>query len=207
MKTVAITGGIGSGKTRVCGILSARGIPVYDSDSAAKRLYDTDDTLPDAIEEAFGCGIRRPDGRLDREKLASLVFPSPDRLAVLEGIVHPAVLRDFLRWRAMNEANLPDGLPSPAFFGKAPFVVLESAVILDKPAFLSEVDRVVLVDAPLTLRLRRSCGRDGCDEGKIIERMARQHFDLSKVDAILRNAGTPEDLKAETEKVFRGLSL
>ena len=61
MRTVAVTGGIGSGKSTVCSILSARGIPVYDSDSAAKRLYRDDDSLLDAIEEAFGRGVRLPD--------------------------------------------------------------------------------------------------------------------------------------------------
>ena len=58
MRTVAVTGGIGSGKSAVCAILSIRGVPVYDSDSAAKGLYAIDRSLLDAIEEAFGCGIR-----------------------------------------------------------------------------------------------------------------------------------------------------
>ena len=151
MKTVAIPGGIGCGKTAVCGFLSARGIPVYDSDSSAMRLYDADDSLPDAVEETFGCAMRLSDGRLDREKLASLVFSSPDKLAALEAIVHPAVLRDFHRWKTMHEANLRED--AAAFFGKAPFVVIESAIILNKPAFLLQTDRVVLVDSPLPLRL------------------------------------------------------
>ena len=90
MKTVAITGGIGSGKTEVCEFLATRGIPVYDSDSAAKRLYDADDTLLDAIEEAFGCGIRLQNGRVDRENCLHRV---PFREACyLEDIIHPAVL-------------------------------------------------------------------------------------------------------------------
>lgn len=207
MKTVAVTGGIGSGKSAVCGILASRGIPVYDSDAAAKRLYGADESLLDAIEEAFGCGIRLPGGQLDREKLAALVFPAPDNLAQLEAIVHPAVLQDFRRWKALNEAVLEDSRPASSFFGKPPFVVIESAIILNKPAFLRETDRVVLVDAPLSLRLQRAGARDGQGTDRILQRMARQRFDLSKVDAILRNGGSPEDLRRETETVFRTLHL
>ncbi|MBO6221000.1 MAG: dephospho-CoA kinase, partial [Bacteroidales bacterium] len=74
MKTVAVTGGIGSGKSTVCSILSASGIPVYEADSAAKRLYAKDDSLLDAIEEAYGCSIRIPGGALDTRKLAGIAF-------------------------------------------------------------------------------------------------------------------------------------
>ena len=95
MITFAVTGGIGSGKSAVCRIIAAEGIPVYDSDSAAKRLYQTDDSLLDAIEEAFGCSIRKADGKFDKAKLTELAFFSKDNLAKLDGIVHPAVLRDF----------------------------------------------------------------------------------------------------------------
>jgi dephospho-CoA kinase len=205
MKTVAITGGIGSGKTEVCEFLATRGIPVYDSDSAAKRLYDADDTLLDAIEEAFGCGIRLQNGRVDREKLASIVFPSPEKLAILEDIIHPAVLQDFRRWKAMNETMFGNEGPSAVFFGKSPFVVIESAIILNKPAFLRETDRVLLVDAPLAVRLERASFRDGKDKETVIRRMDRQRFDLSKVDAVIHNAGSLADLHSEIENVFRRL--
>ena len=197
MKTVAVTGGIGSGKSTVCSILSASGIPVYEADSAAKRLYAKDDSLLDAIEEAYGCSIRLPGGALDTRKLAGIAFSSPDKLRVLEGIVHPAVLKDFLRWKALQST----------LHGDKPYCVIESAIILDKPEFLSHVDKVVLVDASLSTRLRRACERDGAEPEEIIRRMSAQHFDLSKVDAILRNEGSEADLQTETLRVFRGLDL
>lgn len=207
MRTVAVTGGIGSGKSAVCTLLSERGIPVYDSDSAAKRLYSKDDSLLDAVEEAFGCGLRLPDGTFDRARLASIVFSAPERLRTLEGIVHPAVLRDFKRWNAMQSARFEGRGCSDAFFGKEPFCVLESAIILDKPEFLSAVSKVVMVDAPLALRLERACRRDGTSQEEIIQRIAAQRFDISKVDAFIRNNGTPALLKTETEKVFGGLKF
>ncbi|MBO6172608.1 MAG: dephospho-CoA kinase [Bacteroidales bacterium] len=197
MKTVAVTGGIGSGKSTVCNILSASGIPVYEADSAAKRLYAKDDSLLDAIEEAYGCSIRLPGGALDTRKLAGIAFSSPDKLKVLEGIVHPAVLKDFLRWKALQST----------LHGDKPYCVIESAIILEKPEFLSHVDKVVLVDASLSTRLRRACERDGAEPEEIIRRMSTQHFDLSKVDAILRNEGSEADLQTETLRVFRGLDL
>ena len=196
MRIVAVTGGIGGGKSTVCSLLSGQGIPVYDADSAAKRLYAKDDTLLDSIEEAYGCSIRHPDGSLDKEKLAGIAFSSPEKLKTLEGIIHPAVFMDFQRWKAL-QASRYDGH----------FCVIESAIILGKPEFLALVDKVVLVDASLATRLRRACERDNVEPEKVISRMAAQKFDLSKVDAIIRNEGSLEDLEKEVGKVFRGLDL
>lgn len=207
MRTVAVTGGIGSGKSSVCAILAGRGIPVYDSDSAAKRLYSKDDSLLDAAEETFGCGLRMPDGTLDRARLASIVFSAPEKLRALEGIVHPAVLLDFKRWNAMQSVRFEGQGRSDIFFGKEPFCVIESAIILDKPEFLSVVSRVVMVDASLALRLERARLRDGTSLEKVVQRIGAQRFDLSRVDAFIRNNGTLARLKTETEKVFCGLEF
>lgn len=205
MRTVALTGGIGSGKSEVCAILSKRGIPVYDSDSAAKGLYDKDCSLLDSIESAFSSRLRLPDGMLDRSKLASIVFSSPERLKILEGIIHPAVLMDFREWKACQEALFDDRRGAEMFFGKRPFCVLESAIILNKPEFLSLVSKVVMVDAPLTLRVERAIARDNVPRDRILDRIATQKFDLAEVDAIIHNDGTKDMLRQETEKIFRGL--
>jgi dephospho-CoA kinase len=197
MKTVALTGGIGSGKSTARSVLTGMGIPVYDSDSAAKRLYREDDSLLDSIESAFGRSVRASDGSPDFRKIASIVFSSQDRLATLESIVHPAVLSDFRRWKASMESR--DEV--------APFCVLESAIILEKPDFLKYIDKVVLVDASLQTRLKRASERDGVEPSEILKRMAVQRFDLSKVDAIIHNDGTKEELEAEVRKVFRSLGL
>lgn len=205
MKTVAVTGGIGGGKSAVCAILKDRGVPVYDSDSAAKRLYALDENLLDSIEEAFGCSIRLENGALDAPKLASIVFSSPEKLKTLENIVHPAVKRDFLRWKAAQDDRFgPEG-PSDTFFGNEPFCVIESAIILNKPEFLSLADKVLMVDAPLQVRLQRACSRDGVSQADVIRRMAAQSFDLSKVDLMIRNDGTLDDLRRSVAEVFAGI--
>lgn len=195
MRTFAVTGGIGSGKSAVCSIIASLGMPVYDSDSAAKRLYDEDPDLLDSIEEAFGLGFRLPGGAFDKDKLAATVFGSNERLSKLNSIVHPVVLRDFVRWKAMNEAN---GVAT-AF--------MESAIILDLPDFMAQVDKVILVDAPLSVRLSRACARDKVPPERVIARMGAQRIDISKADVIVRNAGTAADLKKEVAKALRKLGV
>lgn len=207
MRTVAVTGGIGSGKSVVCSILSERGFPVYDSDTEAKGLYSKDRSLLRAVEQAFGCSLTLSDGSLDRSKLAGIAFSSPDRLRILEGIVHPAVLDDFKRWKALQESRLEGQAGAETFFGNPPFCLMESALVLDKPDFLSVTDFVVLVDAPLELRLERACARDGVSAEMIRKRMDAQRFDISRADAVIRNDGTFASLKEKTEKVFGGLKF
>ena len=198
MKTVILTGGMGSGKSAVCAFLKERGVPVYDSDSRTKSLYDRDPALVDSLETALGTGLRAADGRLDRAKLASLIFGDPERKAVVESIVHPAVLADFVRWKRWHR-------PKGWTYGPVPFVVLESAIILSCPVFDGVGDRTVLVDASEEVRLTRAVARDGSDPEAVLRRIRQQRFDLSRVDAVLRNDGTLEDLAAETDRVFLNL--
>ena len=200
MKTVILTGGMGSGKSAVCACLKARGVPVYDSDSRTKSLYDRDSVLVDRMEEALGTGLRAPDGRLDRSRLAGLIFSDPSRKALVESLVHPAVLADFRRWKRWQR-------PKGWTYGPVPFVVLESAIILSCPVFDGVGDRVVLVDADESVRVARSVARDGSGPEAVLRRIRQQRYDLSRVDAVLRNDGSPEALSAETDRVFLNLFL
>ena len=198
MKTVILTGGMGSGKSAVCAFLKARGVPVYDSDSRTKALYDRYPALVDALQAVLGTGLRTADGRLDRAKLASLIFRDPARKALVESVVHPAVLRDFRRWKRWQR-------PKGWTFGPVPFVVLESAIILSCPVFDGVGDRTVLVDASEEIRLARATARDGSDPEAALRRIRQQRFDLSRVDAVISNNGTLEELAAETDRVFLNL--
>lgn len=207
MKTVAVTGGIGSGKSSVCRILSSRGIPVYDCDSAAKRLYDTDPALLDTLQEIFGCSLTLADGSFDRSLLARIVFSSPERLRSLESVVHPAVHRDFLGWKQRMEERFAGCAPSESFFGKSPFVVMESAIILSKPQFLDLADLVVMVDADEEVRISRVCQRDSTDRERVRQRMAVQSYDPSLVDIVIANNGTAEALAESVNEAFSSLPL
>jgi dephospho-CoA kinase len=198
MKTVILTGGMGSGKSAVCAVLKARGVPVYDSDSRTKSLYDRDPALVGALEAALGTGLRAADGRLDRAKLASLIFQDPALKATVEAIVHPAVLADFRRWKRWHR-------PKGWTYGPVPFVVLESAIILSCPVFDGVGDRTVLVDASEEVRLARAVARDGSAPEAVLRRIRQQRFDLSRVDAVIPNDGSLEDLAAAADRVFLNL--
>jgi len=200
MKTVILTGGMGSGKSAVCACLRAQGVPVYDSDARTKSLYDRDPALVDRMEAALGTGLRNPEGRLDRRRLAQLIFSDPERKALVEGIVYPAVLEDFRRWKRWQR-------PGGWTYGPVPFVVLESAVILSKPVFDGIGDRVVLVDADEDVRLARAVARDGSDPESVLRRIRQQRFDLTRVDAVLRNDGPLETLSERVDRVFLNLFL
>ena len=200
MKTVILTGGIGSGKSAVCACLKARGVPVYDSDSRTKSLYDRDPALVRRLEAVLGVGLRTTEGRLDRRRLAGLIFSDPARKAAVEAVVHPAVLADFRRWKRWQR-------PKGWTYGPVPFVVLESAIILSCPVFDGIGDRTVLVDADEEVRLRRAVSRDGSDPEEVLRRIRQQYFDLSRVDAVLRNDASLDALSAETDRVFLNLFL
>ena len=187
MLTVIVTGGIGSGKSAVCALLRKRGIPVYDSDSRVKELYVCRRSLVPRLEKALGSPLRQADGTLDKARLAALIFSDEAARETLESIVYPILLEDFKRWHSRQ---------------KAPFVVLESAIILTKPVFDGLADAVVLVDAPDELRIQRTMQRDGLSLEAVLRRISAQDIPMEKVDVTLMNDGTLEDLSAAVERVF-----
>lgn len=190
MKTVLVTGGIGSGKSEVCRHLSSLGYPVYDSDSRAKRLYDESPGLAERVDAAFGGGLLDASGRIDRKALAAKVFADEAALRLLEAIVHPEVLADFLRWREAQDA---------------PVVIMESAIAAGLPLFAGQFDAVVLVDAPEEVRVERACRRDGVAREAALERVRAQHFDRDAADAVIVNDGSFEDLVLRTDEALEKL--
>lgn len=206
MKTVLITGGIGSGKSAVSAYLISRGVPVYDCDSMTKRLYDTDSSLVRSLETALGKPLSMPDGSLDRKALAREIFSSGDSLAAVESIVHPAVLEDFRRWKGtMDQKIQAEGWSGYA--GDTPFVAIESAIAMEKPLFAGSYDAAVLVDAPVEIRVERACRRDSSTREQILGRVAAQKFDLAKVDAVIDNDLDLDTLAQRTDIAFKLLYL
>ena len=188
MKTIIVTGPIGSGKSAVCALLRKRGIPVYDADIRTKSLYDTFPGLVTRLEEALGQPLCDAQGRLDRRRLAAVIFADSAARETVESIVYPLVLADFQAWRSAQEG--------------VPFVALESAVILSKPLFDAVADAAVLVTAPEEVRLRRVMDRDGLPEEAVRARMRAQEIPQDKVDVTLVNDGDPARLEQAVEQVF-----
>lgn len=171
MKVLAVTGGIGSGKSFITQIFAAMGVPVYDADSRTKLLYDTDAELKSALVELFSDEILAQDGRIDRKSLASIVFNDAAALARLEQRVFPAVLRDIDRW--VDECSRRDC--------SSGFVVVESAIITEKEIFEGVADRILTVTSPLEIRISRVLSRDETDRESVMARINSQCSDESRV--------------------------
>lgn len=170
MKVLGCTGGIGSGKTYIASIFNKMGVPVYSSDDRAKFLYDTDSQLRGELVQLLGDEIIAG-GTIQRKLIAEKIFNNRALLDKMEQLVHPAVLRDFSRWQkeVIRENNTAGE--------EVPFVVLESAILLEKPLVRGCADRVMTVSAPLELRVERVMARDGVSREKVMERMAAQWGD------------------------------
>lgn len=192
---LAVTGGIGAGKSHVCRIFSSRhGIPVYDSDSHAKSLYDTDPVLLDKVRMIAGNDIISGDGKLLRSVLAAKIFNDASILSRVEAEVFPAVMRDFYNWKARME-------------GSVSFVIIESAIFLAKPVLYPMADKVLYVDAPLELRIARVMRRDGIARDAVFERISNQPpVDLSKASWIIDTSLGQESIEKSVEDIVASFS-
>lgn len=187
MTIFLITGGIGSGKSEVCRYLMSRGIPVYDSDSRTKELYDSVPCLPERIDAALGGGFILGDGLLDKKALAAAVFKDADKLHALESIVHPEVLKNFIAWKDSLDTHI---------------AAMESAIASGIGIFEGVFDFTILVDAPLEMRIRRACKRDLSSREAITDRIARQNFDPSLADAVIVNDASLAVLHSRTDEAL-----
>ena len=170
---IAITGGIGSGKSVVSKVLATMGYPVYDTDSEARRLMNTDARVREALIQAFGLEVFAPDGKLNRAGLASKVFNNPEALQMLNGIVHPAVRDDVKRW-CQSQAS--------------PIAFVETA-ILHQSKMDAMVDALWTVAAPMQVRIERVMQRSGLTASQVADRIRSQQAEEGKADVVIVNDG------------------
>ena len=157
MLRIGLTGGIGSGKSVVARIFMALNIPVYDADQAAKRLMAEDEELKEKIIITFG--ENSYSGKeLNRSFLAAQVFNDPEKLSILNSLVHPATINDAAKW--MLQQN-------------APYSIKEAAIIFESGS-QKNLDLVLGVKAPLALRLQRTMSRDNITAVQVKSRMDKQ---------------------------------
>jgi dephospho-CoA kinase len=159
MLRVGLTGGIGSGKSTVAALFEVLGIPVGYADREAKEVMDHDPALREAITRHFGASAYAG-GTLNRSWLASQVFPSPDKLGILNSLVHPATILAGQRW--MEEQS-----------GKAPYAVREAALIFESRSAAS-LDFIIGVYTPTPLRIHRAMLRDHSTKEQVLQRMRHQ---------------------------------
>lgn len=187
MKVVGLTGGIGSGKSTIARLFAALGIAVYDSDTEAKKLINTSAEIKKRIVEVFGAEAYA-EGVYNRAYMADIVFRNPDKLAVLNSIVHPVLADHFSKWVALQTS---------------PYVIKEAAILFESGSY-KNCDFIITVTAPEALRISRCMSRDGSTEAQVRARMAQQWTDAQRIalsDAVIENINLEE-----TEKRVRELN-
>ena len=175
---IGVTGGIGSGKSFLSSMLKERGIPVFDSDTEAKKLMLTDVFIISSLKSLLGEDVYTG-GKLNKPLLASYIFSSADNAAKINSIVYPRVKKAFLSWA------------DERFSGGDRVVAIESAILFES-GFSDVVDKIVTVVAPIDVRVSRVMSRDSTTRDKVMERINSQMGDdekISKSDFIIENDG------------------
>lgn len=173
MLKIGITGGIGSGKSTAAKVFEVLGIPVYYADDAAKRLMNEDAELKDLVKSHFGNNIYAG-AELNRKLLADIVFNAPEKLQLLNSLVHPATLKDADNWMQQQIT---------------PYALKEAALIFESGAH-EHLDHVIGVTAPTPLRIQRSMQRDGITREEVMARMNKQLDETIKMklcDFVIKN--------------------
>ena len=164
MIKIAVTGGIGSGKSYISHLLENMHIPVYNADNEAKRLTVSDAGIRGELIALLGEEVYK-DGLLNKPLLASYLFSNPVHVLQINSIIHPRVRKDFTVWVERQE--------------KCEIVGMESAILYEA-GFQDTVDAVIMVYAPVELRIQRAMYRDGASEEQVRARIAAQMDDEEK---------------------------
>ena len=195
MRTIGITGGIASGKSAVCDLLS--GYSQIDADLVSREVVAPGTPGLAKIANVFGKRMLLPDGGLDRAKLRNTIAKEEDAQQTLNQILHPLILASIReKLNRLETAGTP--------------VALVSAALMIETGSYRNYDKVVLVTAPYTLRLRRLLERDGMDEATARQLMDKQWPDERKrtfADGEIVNDGDMDRLKERTEAAMAQLGF
>jgi dephospho-CoA kinase len=186
---VAITGGIGAGKSEALRAFARHGAATVSSDEIVHHLLQRDD-VSSQIVERLGSGIVGPDGEIDRGALATVVFNDRDALRWLEELLHPLVAAEYLGWREQLAT-----LPTP------PSVSVTEVPLLYETGGDARFDKVVVITAPEKLRRMRSDVGDDRESRLIPDREK-----IERADYVFRNLGSLDDLDAFVAEVMSDLT-
>jgi dephospho-CoA kinase len=183
---IGLTGGIGSGKSAVSRCFERRGVPVIDADQVAREVVEPGEPALAEIAATFGTDLIRADGALDRARLREQVFADADARRRLEAILHPRIRE---RMRARLTA-LPAGTP---------YAVLVIPLLLESGQ-RNLVDRILVVEAAVPVRIARVTGRDGVTEDQVRRIIAVQCTETQRgaaADDLIQNEGSESELDAK----------
>ena len=181
MKIIGLTGGIGSGKSKIMSVFSTYGIPCYESDRRAKWLMQMDAELKSQIKSFFGDQIYEND-QFNQRKLAKLVFADKGKLEALNSLVHPRVKMDFKSFVSQQDT---------------PYIIKETAILFETGGE-KDCDATILVTAPEKLRLQRVLNREKISSMDIKARINNQWSDSRKIplaDYVINNIDWDKTLK------------
>lgn len=192
MLRVALTGGIGSGKSSVAELFGRLGAPIIDADLIARELTRIGQPLLREIARAFGAGVINADGSLNRRALGNLVFANPDQRRQLEQILHPPIRREMEhRLRACA----------------APYAILVIPLLLETRQ-QDIADIIIVVDLPEQLQIKRVMQRDGLSEDQvrgILAAQCQRSERLAAADYLIDNSGGLDQLIAQVENIHQRL--
>ena len=196
MKTIGLTGGIGTGKSTVSRYLKTKGYQIIDADLIAREVVEPGKPALAALACEFGSGILLEDGSLNRRELARLAFATPEGKAALDRITHGAIFAriDELQLQYANDLRT-----------MADAVIFLDAPLLFETGLDRKTDLVWVVDVPDDIRVKRVVLRDGLAEEEIWARIKNQmsrEEKLSKADGVLDNSGTLEELYAQVDRLL-----
>lgn len=164
-KIIGLTGGIGSGKTTVAKFLMEKNIPVYIADDEARKITNSKKIIAKITEE-FGEQVVL-NNSINRTVLAKIVFSDKKKLEQLNAIIHPAVKNHFKKWLKSKQ--------------EYDFVVKESAILFESGSYV-DCDAIILVTAPLEIRIERTMKRDKCDRESVLYRINNQMSEQEKME-------------------------
>lgn len=191
-KIIGLTGGIGSGKTTVAKLFMEAGVPVYIADDEAKKLTDLPE-ITKQIENVFGSAVFE-NGKINRQKLAAIVFNEAELLKKLNAIIHPAVKKHFENWISQHS--------------DFPIVIKEAAILFESGSYM-DCDLIITVTAPLEIRLERVLKRDETTREDILKRIQNQWTDeerISKSDFVIENSDF-DSTKKQVKDLLKKLTI
>ncbi|HEX6988180.1 MAG TPA: dephospho-CoA kinase [Bacillota bacterium] len=197
MLRIGLTGGIGTGKSRVARLLAELGAAVIDADAIARQVVEPGGAAYRSVVARFGSRILRPDGSLDRAALADIVFSDPDARRDLEALVHPAVRTESARRLAELERS-----PQP------PAVAVFDIPLLFEAGRAGDFDQVWVVYAPDDVAVTRATARSGLSPEQIRARMRAQWPIAEKVrraDVVIDNSGDWAETAAQVRRAWQRL--
>ncbi len=196
MKTVGLTGGIGSGKSTVAKLLAKEGFAVVDADQIARDIMEPGSPVLEQVAEVFGADVIRQDGSLDRAALARRAFVSQEQTAKLNAITHPAIREESKRRFAQAEAS------------GAKVAVYDMPLLVDL-GLNEDMDLTVVVDVDVEERVRRLVASRGLEESDARARIAQQIDDatrLAAADEVIDNNGPVEALEPQVRDLVERLN-